>query len=283
MAIRAKAFYRALTAIVAGIIAPHFASAAGPTAVNPSVWWKSDAGVTSSGGLVSSWADQSGNGNNAVNATSGQQPSLISNAVAGKPALRFDGIDDSLISVTGALTGNTPHTIFLVSKFTSASAFAGGAVLYSGTAGGNQNSTLGSQKDGRLWVGGYGEDDATPYSNSAGDLASNVGTTQFRLTEKLYSAGNFKGYLDGVKVIDGNGATYNLGNTETGVGRQFDTGTYYAGDIAEVLIYNTALSDSDRTAVEAYIAGRYLPEPSTTVLAGVAGIGMLARRRRRVS
>ena len=48
-------------------------------------------GLTTSGGLVSAWADQSSNGHNASQGTAGQQAQLVYDAIGGHPALSFNG------------------------------------------------------------------------------------------------------------------------------------------------------------------------------------------------
>ena len=52
------------------------------------LWLKNNTGITESGGFISSWADQSGNSNNAIQATSGRQPVLSGSNIT------FDGVDD---------------------------------------------------------------------------------------------------------------------------------------------------------------------------------------------
>lgn len=52
------------------------------------LWLKYDTGITLNGGSVSSWADQSGESNNAAQATSGRQPNYSSGDII------FDGTDD---------------------------------------------------------------------------------------------------------------------------------------------------------------------------------------------
>ncbi len=63
---------------------------------------------------------------------------------------------------------------------------------------------------------------------------------------------------------------------------------YFDGQIAEILIYDTALSDSDRQWVADYLGDKYglaVPEPASIALSA-GGLGMIAlmvrgpRRRR---
>src|SRR5262249_28361938 len=48
------------------------------------------------------------------------------------------------------------------------------------------------------------------------------------------------------------------------IGRGFNTGTYFPGDIAEILVYSRALSSTERSSVDRYLNGRYFPGGSTT-------------------
>lgn len=56
---------------------------------------QSDTGVTEAGGVVSAWADQSGNGRNFAQGTAGKRPAL--QTVGGYPAIVFDAVDDFLL------------------------------------------------------------------------------------------------------------------------------------------------------------------------------------------
>ena len=51
------------------------------------------------------------------------------------------------------------------------------------------------------------------------------------------------------------------------------------GYIAEIIIYNSALSDTDRVAVEDYLYGKYIPEPATIALLGLGGLVLIRKRR----
>jgi len=54
----------------------------------------------------------------------------------------------------------------------------------------------------------------------------------------------------------------------------------FKGGIAEVIIFNSVLSDGDRQAVEAYLMGKYgiVPEPATMTLLAMGGLALLRRR-----
>ena len=45
------------------------------------LWLKADAGVTLNGSTVSSWIDQSGKGNNALQSNTNRQPLLVNNEI----------------------------------------------------------------------------------------------------------------------------------------------------------------------------------------------------------
>src|SRR3954453_5691076 len=79
------------------------------------MWLKEDAGGTQTAGPVSAWQDQSGNGANASQPTSSRQPTFISNAVNGKPTIRFDGLNGAM-NFTLPMDGLTGVTMILVTS-----------------------------------------------------------------------------------------------------------------------------------------------------------------------
>jgi probable HAF family extracellular repeat protein len=63
-----------------------------PAASSLKLWLKPDVGVSlSSNNTLSTWQDQSGNGNNATQTAANNQPSLLTNALNGFPVAHFDG------------------------------------------------------------------------------------------------------------------------------------------------------------------------------------------------
>ena len=75
------------------------------------LWLKADAGVTLNGSTVSGWADQSGQGRNAAQSTSGSQPTLVPAVLSGKPVVQFDGVNDFL-TFSFPVNGLAGMTIF---------------------------------------------------------------------------------------------------------------------------------------------------------------------------
>jgi hypothetical protein len=55
------------------------------------LWFDASRGVGQAGGVVSKWADQSGHARDALQTATNLRPKLVDNALAGKPALVFDG------------------------------------------------------------------------------------------------------------------------------------------------------------------------------------------------
>jgi hypothetical protein len=76
--------------------------------------------VGANNGFVTTWYDQSGNGNNIIQTTAVNQPIIISSGVlqteGTKPAMYFDGINDNLANASVPL--NTYISLYLVSKTT---------------------------------------------------------------------------------------------------------------------------------------------------------------------
>ena len=78
------------------------------------LWLKADSGTTTP---VSTWKNQVGNGEVALQAGSDNKPTLIANGLNGKPVVRFDGTNDFL-NLPDVMSTATAGEIFLVLKAT---------------------------------------------------------------------------------------------------------------------------------------------------------------------
>jgi hypothetical protein len=197
-------------------------------------WLRADAGIaTNPGGWVTEWADQSGRGNHAYQTAGTAAPRLVRDGANGLPLLRFDGGDT--IRFTTQLT--TVRTVFWV---VSTAEVAGGAL--------SRRSLLGDDASAYAFFGGHGSP-GTIWDNSA--------------------AGEVKNGLTAVNgvVVPG---TATLRPASLSVVSLVTTGDMYAqkfgeayqsqpwlGDLAELIVYERALPDTERRQVEDYLNAKY--------------------------
>ena len=208
------------------------------------------AAVSPSGNAgVAVWYDQSGNGNDAVQATNANQPLIASsNAIVyenGKPAVQFDGVNDVMLSGLGWTT--TDKTIHIVAKPTATNNYLFGILNDSSLS--RARFYLFDQSglnQGRFIIG----DPA---------VSNQIATTQ---TQQLYyidyasSNHAFDFAINGNAVnsetgnaINPSGVGYMIGGINNGNDTAFDNA---AGLFQEVIIYDSDQS-SNRKEIESNI------------------------------
>jgi hypothetical protein len=238
---------------------------------------------------VATWYDTSGNHYNATQPTAGLQPIFKTNQYNGRPALVFDGSNDYLSlgtqlgkpnTYTVFVLAMTPNTARTESIFSSSD--SGGSTRYSWVEVANLGSLPGQIEYG------FGND------TLPGTAAYNYGHTTvpvlsnniFRDIAETYMNGDaaVKIYADGVQqpTTNESGTGTSIGGTaaETAIGRYGGfNGSYWLGDISEIVVYNRVLSDSERLAVDAYLAGAApVPEPASLSMFALGGL-LLWRRK----
>jgi hypothetical protein len=218
-----------------------------------SLWLKADAGVTTSGSDVTAWADQSGNGINAETSP-GSEPTFVSNTLNGKPVLRFNGAGQQMALFD--VIGGTAYTIFIVCKnndnvngsmfFWTSDANYGryiGSITSAGYNASARNKFILSQNDAG---GGEGES-IIAWSSTAVNNNYFIGTA--------IQNGGGKAYSNGSGGVDSLG-TFDASNTFDLIGG-YAFGYELDGDVAEIISYNRALSNSERQQVEGYLNAKY--------------------------
>lgn len=212
--------------------------------------------AVSDGDVVGEWQDQSGNGNDVTQATGTAKPTLQTAELNGRPVLRFDGSNDYL-ETTVLPDLRLAGEVWVVCKYLG-SLSAYGAVWGVNTT---PNSTGNVLAHSGSSAGYLGIGLTQPYLNIAEDVSSN-GTGAFILrytntagafTYKAYGGAN-KSISGSLAVTTGTASTLSLGVSRNDVGTRFYGLNY---DLAAVLVYDSALSDADREAVEAYLINRY--------------------------
>jgi len=212
--------------------------------------------VTTDASSVARWEDQSGNSRHITQATSASQPILKTAIQNGKNIIRFDGTNDILRRSGAFVHAQGAATIFVV---VSANSGASDRLIVEGrTANTNSLYMPIISASATLFQVLYRLDNATiPLNNVSFGTAFNG--TGFKLVCALDSGTNFAGFINKVTTNNQNYTrgtvtldTFAVGGWATTTERDF-----FPGDVAEVIIYNTALGTTDRQSVENYLYSKW--------------------------
>ena len=212
--------------------------------------------VTTDGSSVARWEDQSGNSRHITQTTVASQPILKTAIQNGKNIIRFDGTDDILRRSGAFVHAQGAATIFVV---VSANAGANDRLIIEGRTANTTSLYMPiTSSSATLFAVLYRLDNATiPLNNVNLGVAFNG--TGFKLVCAVDSGTNFAGFINktatnnqnytrGTVTLD----TFAVGGWATSIERDF-----FPGDVAEVVIYNTALGTTDRQSVENYLYAKW--------------------------
>lgn len=222
------------------------------------IWLKGDVGITKdASNYISTWADQSGNGLNATQGTSGVKPLWVNSVVNGKPVVRFDGSNDYLSFGPLTVNGLTQMSMILVSS---------NRADQSGGTYGDFNVALIFDETGnwgKVYLGPFQKTVSTRYGTGQANniniytRPSTIGTG-FSTSISIKNGTNEYLYVNGTSVATYTGKLSAIANSSsTGWLGRGGNNTYFNGDVAEVLIYDRALTDTERQSVQAYLSGKY--------------------------
>lgn len=220
---------------------------------NLQAWYDADDSdtITTSTG-VSQWNDKSGNDYHATQSTSGDQPATGTNTLNGKNVLTFDGTDDNL-TLPSALCSSIPNgdsTIFVVARqdakpqqeriitMATSSNSTRMAVRYNGSTSRPDfiNNNTGSVVSGNVGFESLNYNIiTTSHTGTTMTLSSNASTESTTST--------------GANVSDA--SIGSIGAVGNGNGDNLD------GDIAEIIIYNRVLTESERLSVHRYLYNKW--------------------------
>jgi hypothetical protein len=220
------------------------------------LWLASDREVTFDVNGVSAWNDLSGNDNHAGQTDSTKRPALIPHGLGRRPVLRFDGINDLLeldLPLTPPLDG---LTVALVARM------AGNDCRLAVTFNGFAELLVSESGDPPLPT--WQTTDTTSTSSlplaAKDDLA--VNDTNWHAIIGRYAAPELPNNQQ--LYIDGELAREALAHGNNKLGSANTTGLLTAtgggdpdGDVAELIIYNRALTEDEREQLERYFANRY--------------------------
>jgi len=202
-------------------------------------------------GYVTAWYDQSGNGNNATQSTTANQPMIYDRVAAavvtenGKPAIEFDGSNDFFASGSAYSTGtNESHFMVrnaqAIDRRVACTRGTGGA----GTVQGWHHKT---------WAGDYAMvDDGSGNSMTVNNTTPKSGQL---LRSAFMSQSAISIFDNGSSYGSASGSTgsFNSGRTlHLGTNANFQNNQFFDGNMQELIFYNSDKS-SDRTNIESDI------------------------------
>lgn len=211
------------------------------------LWLKADSLSYSDNDQVDTWTDLSGNNHHATMATSGYQPLYIEGQANSHPVIRLDGVDDHFDD-THNYDGRTAFIVFRASSTLQDGnelgqlwgAYANGIhIAVDARAGGNNQ---GFSFDGSGGAGGvYALDNNAFTANVTNSNTQAYIYDQFHIIVVQFSS------------------TVTLNRQVIGnLLPSFAIGAHqYGGDIAEIIIYDQTLSNSDRDAIKDYLNTKY--------------------------
>jgi len=225
-------------------------------------WFKADAGISKdANNLVTQWQDQSLNQGKAIQNSSSSQPLWVDNILNTKPVVRFDGSNDifQVFQNNGTTPVTSPagleFTFFIAIKATTPVS----AIRYQGSG-----SCLAYPYNFQGVANGFiacsdgGPSAGIPHGLSASEF--NIGTARY----KANTTNGMQTFANGLLVGQRNSANISsIGSDPLGFGGCLSgcgVPEFFGGDIAEIIIYDRAVTNAERLEVEAYLADKYSVE-----------------------
>lgn len=204
----------------------------------------------SDGDPISTWLDESGN---EYNGTPFGSPTFETNEINGLPIVRCDGVSDYIVSTFNL--GGTELSVFIVARFSSTT--GSGLLTMHAASPAEDYSTV------EAWTAYHGGGSLLQaYRDGAKSTVAWPGTATPFLFTTVFDGADNASYLDGSGASPvGSSGTFNI--VATGIAARWVGGgapTYAelsACDIAEIIIYPSALNTTDREAVELYLSTKW--------------------------
>lgn len=212
--------------------------------LTPDVWLRADALSLANGAAVTSWPDSGLEGLSAEQGTASAQPSFVTNELNGLPVVRF-GAGDFLQTAATDLNLAADLTVLVV---TNTAAPSKGLVSKDNQA--NPGSMYYS-------IGGTVPVLDRPFVEAG--VGASAGGAGWRILAVSVSGTAVSHFLDGAA----NGTdTLAVGTDGTwplliGAFGRVTPANFLLGDVAEVMVFASALATADRRTLEAYLGAKY--------------------------
>ncbi len=185
-------------------------------------------------GLVSQWRDRSSTGIHASQEGAARRPRPVSDSASGRMMVRFDGVDDLMALPRMGTVG----TVIWVGREDAAAALG-----YGTGVGDSQNARWERGRLGCLYQADDGSGAATWTKTVRynGETVDPVLTPVPRQTVVVTTVASSSVGLDGIASSRGTG------------------GSFWQGDLAEIVVFNRVLNAAEYGAIEAYLMDKWKP------------------------
>lgn len=226
-------------------------NAQSPGGITPQLWYKADAGVNSSSGIVNQWNNSASPGTYDLiqqAAATSTLPAYNTSQINFNPSIRFDGVDDRLAapSVPQNVTVSSPSPYqssqYVVYRKVGSTANS----LYNHSNGFGGTWNVGGNSNGGMLITNRSVGSTTPAINEI-RLQSTDGTSSLM---NVYVNGQFKS-----SAFSNGNAVSTSGTQPVWVGGQ-GLNNFVNVDIAEIVIYNTTKT-LERPQIESYLSLKY--------------------------
>lgn len=226
------------------------------------LWLRADAISAADSSAVSSWADLSGNGNNALQNSAAIQPLFFNtSSLNNMPVVRFDGTNDEMAVPDNDILDGTPGiTFYAVLRPTNLNGAARGIVgkRVTFTVSVEYAYSWFFYTGNRLFCDVHMQDNRfnapTVFTNATNYMLS------FNFNGALPAAQRSKMYSSGTQIMQATETSAALPNSNQSLALaalNVGYGTYLGGDFAEIIQFNYSLDTLDRILVENYLSSKY--------------------------
>lgn len=204
-------------------------------------WWKADAitGLTN-GATVSSWSDSSGAGRTLT--ATGVDTTYETNQINTLPAVHPPGTASPSNYLTATFTLAQPFTLFTVVRRDADNTLTQTPVASNGA------------NDIAFYI--TNTETVGAFAGAALETATGQTVDSAHIYSYVISGASSSISIDGTSAATGDpGSTGLSGITLAAATNHF--GEYFAGEIAEVILYSRALSSGERALIDSYLSDRY--------------------------
>ena len=213
---------------------------------NGSAWFRADSGVdTKPSGNVELWTDGFGTGSDLAQTTNSDRPLFVASDpnFNNKPVIRFDGVSEFMATPAFSADLSQPNTMFVVCRMIDLD--SGIKYLVDGIELTKRHLFNVHIDSGRPWSAFAGAE----LKGSNADTNTHIHAIRFNTTNSGY-------YLGGGSV-DASGDIGSFDLSGLTVGSNFANSNFTNVDVAEIILYDKLVSDSEMNQIGRYLGNRY--------------------------